>query len=44
MASPNANTVTLEYDLHDVDLWSIWSDLRTVFMALLSKQAYFNAY
>jgi exopolysaccharide biosynthesis polyprenyl glycosylphosphotransferase len=34
----------VEFDLHYIDHWSLWLDLKIVFMTLVSRQAYFNAY
>jgi Undecaprenyl-phosphate glucose phosphotransferase len=34
----------LEYDLHYIENWSLWFDLKIVFMTLFSKRTYTNAY
>ena len=34
----------VEYDLHYIDHWSLWFDLKIVLITLLSKRAYSNAY
>jgi Undecaprenyl-phosphate glucose phosphotransferase len=34
----------LEYDLHYIENWSFWFDVKIVFMTLFSKKTYQNAY
>ena len=34
----------VEYDLHYIDHWSLWLDLKIVLMTLLSEKAYLNVY
>jgi exopolysaccharide biosynthesis polyprenyl glycosylphosphotransferase len=34
----------LDYDLHYIENWSLWFDLKIMFMTVFSKKAYLNAY
>lgn len=34
----------IEYDLHYIENWSLWFDIKIVFMTLFSKRSYLNAY
>lgn len=34
----------IEHDLYYIDHWSLWLEIRILFLTLFSRQAYRNAY